>query len=119
MINLVIIYLIVLYISIPGLLSKAGYNFFLGLIPIYNVYLLLKVLEIPLSIIITLVLGLIFLNNNVYVLTLIFIFLPFILADAYSKGKILSIIGLILPIIVFPYLAYAPSALYTYGTQVK
>jgi hypothetical protein len=119
MLNLVIIYLIVLYISIPGLLNKAGYNFFLGLIPIYNVYLLFRVLEIPLSIIITLLLGLIFLNNNVYVLTLIFVFLPFILADAYSKGKVISIVGLILPMIVFPYLAYAPSALYTYSSPAK
>ena len=83
MINLLYVYLIVLYICLPGLLNKAGYNFFLGLIPIYNVYL------------------------------------PFILADAYSKGKVVSILGLILPIIIFPYLAYAPSAIYTYSTPVN
>lgn len=118
MTNLLIIYLIVLYISLPGLLNKAGYNFFLGLIPIYNVYLLFRVLEIPISIIITLVLGFIFLNNNIFVLTLIFIFLPFILADAYSKGTVVSILGLILPVIIFPYIAYAPSAIYTYNTPV-
>ena len=36
---LVVICLISLLISIPGLISKAGYSFFKGLIPGYNLYL--------------------------------------------------------------------------------
>ena len=43
---LLIAYLVTFYISLPGLFSKAGYSAFKGLIPIYNIYIFLEILDI-------------------------------------------------------------------------
>ena len=112
---LFIAYLICIYLSIPGFINKAGYKFILGLIPGYNLYLLFKILEIPTSIMIVLLLGLLFLVNKVFVITLIF--LPFLLADAFSKKYSMPILGLLLPFIVFPYLAYSNNTSYNYNAM--
>ena len=43
---LLIAYLVTFYLSLPGLFSKAGYSAYKGLIPIYNIYILLEILNI-------------------------------------------------------------------------
>lgn len=113
---IVIAYIISIYISLPGLLSKAGYNALLGLIPIYNIYILVQILEIHPILLLILSLGLIFLPDRAYIMTLICLFIPFIIADAYDKGIIYGIICCVLPFIFIPYLAYFTGA-YRYNME--
>ena len=103
---IILLYLLSIYISLPGLFSKAGYNALLGLIPIYNIYLLVQLLEINPILLIIISLGLIFLPDRVFVATLIAIFLPFLITDAYDKSIVYGIFSLILPFILIPYVAY-------------
>ena len=103
---LLIVYFVSFYISLPGLFSKAGYSAYKGLIPIYNIYILIEILEIKPLFLMLLGLGLIFLNDRMYIITLLFVILPFALADAYDKKLLTGILGLCLPFIIFPYLAY-------------
>ena len=84
---LIIIYILSFYLSLPGFFSKAGYNALSGLIPIYNLYILFQILEISPILLIIISLGLIFSPDRSFFGTLIFVFMPFILADAYEKGK--------------------------------
>lgn len=114
---IVLAYFIVLYLSLPGLLSKAGYSIRDGLIPGYNIYALVTVLEINPFILMILALGLIFLPQRMFIATLMFVFFPFILCNAYSRGIILSIITLICPFIMFPFIAYFPNSDYSYGME--
>jgi len=117
MIYIVIAYFVVFYLSLPGLLSKAGYTLIEGLIPIYNIYVLLTVLEINPFLLIMLSLGLIFLPDRMFIATLIFVFLPFILSNAYSRGIIFSILALVCPFLMFPILAYGPNSDYLYSIE--
>lgn len=103
---LLLIYLISIVISIPGLLNKAGYSMLQGLIPFYNIYLLIELLEINPLLLIVLSLLIIFLPDRLLIITMILIFLPFIIADAYDKGIIIGLLSLILPFIFLPYIAY-------------
>ena len=114
---IVLAYFIVLYLSLPGLLSKAGYSLKDGLIPIYNIYVLLTILEVNPFLLIVLALGLIFLPQRMFIATLMFVFLPFFLCNAYSRGIICSILTLILPFIMFLFLAYAPNCDYLYDIE--
>lgn len=100
-----IIYLAVFYLSIPGLLHKAGYGWWLGLIPLYNVYKLFEALKINITIFLIIIVGIIA-PIRVFFLTLVFIFFPFLIADAYGKKFITSILTLILPFIMYPLIAY-------------
>jgi hypothetical protein len=113
---LLIAYLVTFYLSLPGFFSKAGYSAYKGLIPIYNVYILLEILNIKPLLLILISLGLIFLEDRMYFITLIFVFMPFMLADAYDKKLITGILGLCLPFIIFPAIAYGNST-YIYDME--
>lgn len=103
---LVVICLVSLLIAIPGFINKAGYSFLEGLIPIYNLYLFFTILELSPLVLILLALGLIFLPDRAFIITLICIILPFIVCDAYGKGKVTAVLTLILPFIMYPLIAY-------------
>ena len=111
-----VIYLLCFYFSIPGFLYKAGYSLLKGLIPFYNVYLLLTVLEISPIILIILSLGLIFLPERMFIVTLMYIFIPFIICDAYDRSKIMGVFALVLPFIFLPVIAYGPGT-YVYDVE--
>ena len=113
---LIIIYILSFYLSLPGFFSKAGYNALSGLIPVYNLYILFQILEISPILLIIISLGLIFSPERSFFGTLIFIFMPFILADAYDKGKITGFLCLIFPFIFYPILAYFAGA-YRYDME--
>lgn len=76
---LIAICLISLLVALPGLISKAGYSFFKGLIPGYNIYLFFSIIEFPPILLMLMALGLIFLPDRVFVITLLCILLPFIM----------------------------------------
>jgi len=103
---IVIAYLVSFYLSLPGFFSRAGYNALTGLIPFYNIYMLVQILEISPIILIILSLGLIFLSQRIAIATLIFVFLPFLIADAYDKKPIIGLLGCFLPFIIYPAIAY-------------
>lgn len=113
---LIIIYILSFYLSLPGFFSKAGYNALSGLIPIYNLYILFQILEISPILLIIISLGLIFLPDRLFFGTLIFVFMPFILADAYDKGKITGLLCFIFPFVFYPILAYFTGA-YRYDME--
>lgn len=113
---ILIVYLVSIYLSLPGLFSKAGYNALLGLIPIYNIYILIQILEINPILLILLSLGLIFLPIRMFFATLMLIFLPFIIADAYDKKMIFGVLGLIIPFLIFPLIGYVSGA-YRYDME--
>ncbi len=114
---LVVICLISLLISIPGFIHKAGHSIFKGLIPGYNLYLFLTLLEISPILLILLALGLILLPDRAYVITLICVFLPFVVNDAYGNGKLIpGVLTLALPFVMYPFLAYVGG---TYSYDVR
>lgn len=113
---ILIAYLVSFYLSLPGLFSKAGYNGLKGLIPFYNIYILIELLEINPFLLILLSLGLIFLPIRGYLVTLVFLFIPFLIADAYDKKPITGLITCILPFIMFPFIAYF-SGTYRYDME--
>ena len=107
MINTIVTwYLITFYLSIPGFIKKAGYNPLLGLIPVVNVYCLLRALEINPIFLIIISLLLIFLPDRAFVVTSIVIFLPFMISDCYEDNLIYSFLALVIPFIMYPYIAY-------------
>lgn len=110
---IVAICLISLFIAIPGFINKAGYSFFKGLIPGYNIYLFLSLIEFPPILLILMALGLIFLPDRMFVLTLICVILPFMVNDAYGGKKIGSLLTLFLPFLMYPVIAYF-TGVYTY-----
>lgn len=110
------VYLISIYLSLPGLFSKAGYNALLGLIPFYNIYLLIQILEINPIFLGIVSLGLIFLPFREYIATLVLVFIPFMIADAYDKKMIYGILGFVLPFIMLPYIGYFSGA-YRYDME--
>lgn len=108
-----VVCLICLMISIPGYIAKSGESWWKGIIPIVNIYYFLKGLKISPILLIVLALGLIFLPDRLLVLTIMCVFSPFIVTDAYGHGKIVGALGLILPFIIYPWLAYV-SGTYIY-----
>lgn len=116
--NLLIISLIVIYFSIPGYLMKAGHSFFKGLIPIYNIVQLFKVLEINLGLFM-IILGFVFIPySSAFTLTLLYIFIPFIICHAYGRPIVLGLLGIIFPFIFYPLMAYILGT-YVYDTGVE
>lgn len=103
---LVVISLISLLIALPGFINKAGYSLWKGFIPFYNIYLFFQIIEFPVILLLLMGLGLIFLPDRMYVMTLLIILLPFMTSDAFSKGKVFGLITLFLPFIMYPYLGY-------------
>ena len=77
-----------------------------GIIPIVNIYYFLKGLRISPWLLMVLALGLILLPDRLFILTIICVFAPFIIADTYGHGKKTGFLGLILPFIIYPWLAY-------------
>ena len=112
---LVLICLISLLIALPGFINKAGYSLWKGFIPGYNIYLFFRIIEFPPILLIFIALGLIFLPDRVFAITLLFVLLPFITSDAFSKGKVFGFITLLLPFIMYPYLGYL-CGIYYYDT---
>lgn len=107
MIKIILIaYLVTFYISLPGLFTKAGYPALAGFVPIYNIYILVQILDIKPTYLIIIALLLIFLPDRVFIGTMIFVFLPFMISDAYNNNLMVSILGLFLPFLIFPYIAY-------------
>jgi hypothetical protein len=117
MINtVVIVYLVALYLSIPGFLRKAGIKFYYGLIPIINIYFLCKALNMnPLFMIIYGAL-LTFTPFKDLLVTALVIFLPFMIMDAYEDNILYSFAALILPFVLFPLVAYFHGT-YQYGGE--
>ena len=113
---IVIIYFVSILISLPGLFSKAGYSFYKAFIPIYNLYILIQILDIKPIFLMLVAIALIFLNDRVAVATGICIFLPFMIADAYNKNFFIGLLGFILPFFIFPYIGYF-SGTYIYDME--
>ena len=113
---IVIIYLITFYISLPGLLSKAGYKFYYGLIPIVNIYFLFKALKInPVLLIVFSILMIICPFRELFA-TMFIIFLPFMISDAYNPNLLYAFLGLLIPFIIFPLIGYI-NGVYQYGGE--
>lgn len=108
-----VVCLICLIISIPGYIAKSGESWWKGIIPFINIYYFLKVLKISPILLIVLALGLIFLPDRLLILTIICIFMPFIVTDIYGHGKIIATLGLLFPFFIYPWLAYV-SGTYIY-----
>ena len=104
--NLVLLYLIILYLSIPGFLRLAGYKFYYGLIPIVNLYFFFKVLKINPIFLIIYSLLIIFIPYRDFLVTAIFVFLPFIIMDAFEEKLIYSFLTLLVPYFFYPFIAY-------------
>ncbi len=104
--GIVILYIITLYLSIPGFIKMAGYRPLLGLIPIVNIYFLLRTLDTNPIFLMLISLLLIFLPDRVFILTSIVIFLPFMIGDCFEDKIIYSVLALVLPFLFFPYIAY-------------
>lgn len=113
---LVAICLLSLLIAIPGFVKKAGYSLWKCLIPGYNIYLFLSIIEFPPVLLILMALGLIFLPDRMFVATLFCIILPFLVNDAYGKGKISSLLTLFLPFVMYPFIGYL-SGIYAYDVS--
>lgn len=113
---IVSLYFISILISLPGLFSKAGYSAYKAFIPIYNLYILIQILDIKPLFLILIALGLIFLEDRVAIATGLCIFLPFNIADAYDKKFIIGLLGFFLPFIIIPYIGYF-SGTYIYDME--
>ncbi|MBQ8131817.1 MAG: hypothetical protein IJ193_04940 [Bacilli bacterium] len=114
--KIVTMYLVSLYISIPGFVKKAGYNPFLGLVPIVNIYLLIRTLKINPIFLMVIALLLIFLPDRAFIVTSIVIFLPFMVVDCFEDNILYSFLSLVLPFIFFPYIAYI-HGIYSYTKE--
>ncbi len=115
---LIIVTALLIYLSIPGLLSKAGYSTIKGLIPGYNVYLLFNVLGIEIYLFIALVILIIIPITRIITLTFIYVYIPFYIADSYGKNCLFGILGIILPFLYYPLFGYFIGN-YTYYERVK
>lgn len=100
-----ILSVIALYVSLPGFFNKAGYNSFKGLIPIYNIYILMDIIKINPIILLIIGVGLIT-PIRILFATVITIFIPFIISDAYDKNILIGILTLLIPFIMYPLIAY-------------
>lgn len=116
--NLLLILLIVIYCSIPGYLLKAGYSFLKGILPIYNVFTLFKVLEINIGFLFIIAGFIIIPYSREFTLTLLYIFLPFMICHAYGKPVILGLFGIAFPFVFYPLMAYI-LGVYMYDTGVE
>ena len=99
-------YLLILHFSIAGFVSKGGYNYFLGLIPIYNLYILFNLLDIPFYVFFILSLLIVFLPERMFIITALIVFLPFLIGEYYEEKMIYSFCMLIIPYVFYPYVAY-------------
>ena len=97
---------IAFYLSLCGFLVKAGHPFWKGLIPIYNLSLFFYELNIKALTLIILGLLLIFLPDGMLIVTVMYIFFPFVVSYGYGRGFICGLLALIFPFAMYPLLAY-------------
>ena len=97
--------IVLFYVSLGFLLEKAGYNKVLSFIPIINLYFLSKAIKTNIIIIIALILGIIFLPIRNLIMTLIYIFLPFVISYYYSQHIFVPIFTLFCPFLGYPFMA--------------
>ena len=101
-----IIFYISLYLSLAGFINRAGFSLAFGLIPVLNIYIFFKIIGVN-PIFLLLSVGLLYFPEaRMAVITIFTIFLPFLIADAYDKNLLYGVLGLILPFIILPYIAY-------------
>ena len=72
--------IVLFYVSLGFLLEKAGYNKVLSFVPGVNLYYLSKAIKTNIIIIVILILGIILLPIRNLIMTLIYIYLPFIIS---------------------------------------
>ena len=96
---------VLFYVSLGFLIEKAGYKMILGYIPIINIYYLSKALKTHIIIIILLILGIIFLPFRNLIMTITYIFLPFIIGYYYSQNVFVSAFTIFFPFFGYPYMA--------------
>ncbi len=101
-----VIGIISFYLSLVGFASKAGHPFWYGLIPIFNLAIFFYDIEINPILLVLFGLGLIFLPDPMILVTCIYIFMPFLVSEAYGKGIGWGIVGLFMPFIIYPVIAY-------------
>lgn len=93
------------YVSLGFLLEKAGYNKILSFVPIVNLYYLSKAIKTNIIIIIVLILGIIFLPVRNLLMTLIYIYLPFVISYYYCQKIYVPIFTLLCPFLGYPFMA--------------
>ena len=96
---------VLFYVSLGFLIEKAGYKMILGYIPIINIYYLSKALKTHIIIVIIFILGMIFLPIRNLIMTITYIFLPFIIAYYYSINLPIAIFTVFIPFIGYPIMA--------------
>ena len=97
--------IVLFYVSLGFLLEKAGYNKVLSFVPGVNLYYLSKAIKTNIIIIVILILGIILLPIRNLIMTLIYIYLPFIISYYYSQKIFVPIITLFFPFIGYPFMA--------------
>ena len=107
-----VIYLLLNFISLYlcscMVIYKAGYKLYYGLIPLVNIYYMCKILNIHPLILIILGLLLIFIPYKNLIATIMYIFIPFLIVDAFVYSNIsmfYGILALVLPFVAFPIIA--------------
>ena len=115
--HFLLIYFIIILISLPGYFQKAEYPIWKAFIPIYNIYILFEILNFKLGHILIL-LGFIFIPyTRVFTLTMLYVFLPSLIAKAYDKKWIYGILGIPFPFLFYPYVSFFPSTYIYYEEE--
>lgn len=96
----------IFYISLIGFIGKAGYPFYLGLIPVVNLYFLFKSLHLSPILIFILGILLVFWEHRMFILSLFLVFLPFLISYAYGHKILGGVMAFLCPMIVYPYFAF-------------
>ncbi len=97
--------LVLFYISLGFLVEKAGYKMIYGYIPILNIYYLSKTIKTNIIIFIVLILGILLLPFKNLLLTITYIYMPFIISYYFGLNALTAIFTLIIPFIGYPYMA--------------
>lgn len=97
--------IVLFYVSLGFLLEKAGYKIYLCYIPGLNLYYLSKAIKTNIFIIIALIIGMIFLPFRNLIMTITYIFLPFIIGYYYSQNIFVSAFTIFFPFFGYPYMA--------------
>lgn len=107
-----IILAVILFISYIEIFLKANRKIWEALIPFYNIYVFTKIIDIHIIIVIILAILILFPLTSKFFLLLVIINLPFILADAFGYSMVYGFLGLVLPIIFIPIIAFKGTYLY-------
>ena len=113
----ILIYIIIIFLSLPGYFYKADYPIWKAFVPIYNIYTLFEILNFKLGHLL-IIIGFIFIPyTRFFTLTLLYVFLPSLIAKAYDKKFIFGILGIIFPFAFYPYVSYFPSTYLYYEEE--